>query len=51
MRIPLQTDDTLYLCTDGFYNAYEQNLLTGNAISQEEDTMNDDATCLTVKIK
>lgn len=51
MRIPLQADDTLYLCTDGFYNTYEQNLLSGDAISQEEDTMNDDATCLTVKIK
>lgn len=51
MCIPLQADDTLYLCTDGFYNTYEQNLLSGDAISQEEDTMNDDATCLTVKIK
>lgn len=49
--IPLQADDTLYLCTDGFYNTHEQDLLTGNAISQEEGTMNDDATCLTIKIK
>ena len=49
--IPLQADDTLYLCTDGFYNIYEQNLLSGDAISQEEGIMNDDATCLTIKIK
>lgn len=49
--IPLQADDTLYLCTDGFYNTHKQDLLTGNAISLKEGTMNDDATCLTIKIK
>lgn len=49
MSIPLRAGDTLYLCTDGFYNTHEQDLLTGNSIIQEESSMNDDATCLTIK--
>ena len=49
-NIPLQTDDILFLCTDGFYNIYEQDLSSGNASVPKEDIMNDDATCLTIKI-
>ena len=49
-NIPLQTDDILFLCTDGFYNIHEQDLSSGNASVPKEDIMNDDATCLTLKI-
>ena len=49
-NIPLQTDDILFLCTDGFYNIHEQDLSSGNASVPKEDIMNDDATCLTIKI-
>lgn len=49
-NIPLQTDDILFLCTDGFYNIYEQDLSSGNTCVPKEDIMNDDATCLTIKI-
>ena len=49
-NIPLQTDDILFLCTDGFYNIHEQDLSSGNASVLKEDIMNDDATCLTIKI-
>ena len=49
-NIPLQTDDILFLCTDGFYNIHEQDLSSGNASVPTEDIMNDDATCLTIKI-
>lgn len=49
-NIPLQTDDILFLCTDGFYNIHEQNLSSGNTCVPKEDIMNDDATCLTIKI-
>ena len=49
-NIPLQTDDILFLCTDGFYNIHEQNLSSGNASVPKEDIMTDDATCLTIKI-
>ena len=48
--IPLQTDDILFLCTDGFYNTHEQKLSSGNASASKEEIMNDDATCLTIKI-
>ena len=51
ISIPLQTDDTLFLCTDGFYNAYKQYLLSGTAGAPQEDIINDDATCLAIKIK
>lgn len=49
-NIPLQTDDILFLCTDGFYNIHEQDLSSGNASVPKEDIMNDDATCLIIKI-
>ena len=49
-NIPLQTDDILFLCTDGFYNIHEQNLSSGNTYVPKEDIMNDDGTCLTIKI-
>ena len=49
-NIPLQTYDILFLCTDGFYNIHEQNLSSGNTYVPKEDIMNDDATCLTIKI-
>ena len=49
-NIPLQTDDILFLCTDGFYNIYEQDLSSGNTCVPKEDIMTDDATCLTIKI-
>lgn len=49
-NIPLQTNDILFLCTDGFYNIHEQDLSSGNASIPKEDIMNDDATCLTIKI-
>ena len=49
-NIPLQTDDILFLCTDGFYNIHEQDLSSGNKSVPKEDIMNDDATCLTIKI-
>ena len=49
-NIPLQTYDILFLCTDGFYNIHEQDLSSGNASVPKEDIMNDDATCLTIKI-
>ena len=49
-NIPLQTDDILFLCTDGFYNIYEQDLSSGNTCVPKEDIINDDATCLTIKI-
>lgn len=49
-NIPLQTNDILFLCTDGFYNIHEQDLSSGNASVPKEDIMNDDATCLTIKI-
>lgn len=49
-NIALQTDDILFLCTDGFYNIHEQNLSSGNTCVPKEDIMNDDATCLTIKI-
>ena len=49
-NIPLQTDDILFLCTDGFYNIHEQDLSSGNTWVPKEDIMNDDATCLTIKI-
>lgn len=49
-NIPLQTDDILFLCTDGFYNIHDQDLSSGNTSVPKEDIMNDDATCLTIKI-
>ncbi|MES4921506.1 protein phosphatase 2C domain-containing protein [Hoylesella timonensis] len=49
-NIPLQTDDILFLCTDGFYNIHEQYLSSGNTSVPKEDITNDDATCLTIKI-
>ena len=49
-NIQLQTDDILFLCTDGFYIIHEQDLSSGNASVPKEDIMNDDATCLTIKI-
>ena len=49
-NIPLQTYDILFLCTDGFYNIHEQDLSSGNTSVPKEDIMNDDATCLTIKI-
>lgn len=49
-NIPLQTNDILFLCTDGFYNIHEQDLSSGNASVPKEDIMTDDATCLTFKI-
>ena len=49
-NIPLQTDDILFLCTDGFYNIHDQDLSSGNTCVPKEDIMNDDATCLTIKI-
>lgn len=49
-NIPLQTDDILFLCTDGFYYIHEQDLPSGNASVPKEDIMTDDATCLTFKI-
>ena len=49
-NIPLQTDDILFLCTDGFYNIHEQDLSSGNTCVPKEDIINDDATCLTIKI-
>ena len=49
-NIPWQTDDILFLCTDGFYNIHEQDLSSGNKSVPKEDIMNDDATCLTIKI-
>ena len=48
--IPLQKADTLFLCTDGFYNIHEQVLSSGNAPAPEEGIMTDDATCMTIKI-
>lgn len=48
-NIPLQTNDILFLCTDGFYNIHEQDLSSGNASVPKEVIMNDDATCLTLK--
>lgn len=50
ISIPLQTDDILFLCTDGFYNTHEQKLSSGNASTPKKGIMNDDATCLTLKI-
>ena len=50
ISIPLQKDDDLFLCTDGFYNIHEQELSSGNAIAPKEGIMTDDATCLTIKI-
>lgn len=50
ISIPLQTDDILFLCTDGFYNIHEQELLSGNANVLKEGIMYDDATCVTIKI-
>lgn len=49
-NITLQTDDILFLCTDGFYNIHDQDLSSGNTCVPKEDIMNDDATCLTIKI-
>ncbi len=49
-NIPLQTDDILFLCIDGFYNIHEQDLSSGNTCVPKEDIINDDATCLTIKI-
>ena len=49
-NIPLQTDNILFLCTDGFYNIHEQDLSSGNTCVPKEDIINDDATCLTIKI-
>ena len=49
-NIPLQTGDILFLCTDGFYNIHEQDLSSGNTCVPKEDIINDDATCLTIKI-
>ena len=49
-NIPLQTNDILFLCTDGFYNIHEQDLSSGNTCVPKEDIINDDATCLTIKI-
>ena len=49
-NIPLQTYDILFLCTDGFYNIHEQDLSSGNTCVPKEDIINDDATCLTIKI-
>ena len=49
-NMPLQTDDILFLCTDGFYNIHEQDLSSGNTCVPKEDIMTDDATCLTIKI-
>lgn len=49
-NIPLQTDDILFLCTDGFYNIHEQDLSSGNTCVPKEDIMTDDATYLTIKI-
>ena len=49
-NIPLQTDDILFLCTDGFYNIHEQDLSSGNTCVPKKDIINDDATCLTIKI-
>lgn len=51
ISIPLKADDILFLCTDGFYNAYEQELSSGNVSVPKEGIINDDATCLTIKIK
>lgn len=48
--LPLHYGDKLYMCTDGFYNIHEQELSSGNAIAPKEGIMNDDATCLTLKI-
>ena len=50
ISILLQTDDILFLCTDGFYNVHEQELSSGNVSVPKEGIMNDDATCLTIKI-
>ena len=49
-NIPLQTDDILFLCTDGFYNIHEQELSSGNTCVPKEDIRNADATCLTIQI-
>ena len=49
-NIPLQTYYILFLCRDGFYNIHEQDLSSGNTCVPKEDIINDDATCLTIKI-
>lgn len=49
-NIPLQTDDILFLCTDGFFNIHENDFSFGYASAPKEVIINDDATCLTIKI-
>ena len=51
LKVPLLADDTLYLCTDGFYNTHEQVLLSGNIGLISDDNFADDATCMIIKLK
>ncbi|MCR5395119.1 MAG: protein phosphatase 2C domain-containing protein [Bacteroidales bacterium] len=47
---PLQEGDTLYLCTDGFYDVLATETAYGKFPSvPDEGRFNDDATCLTIK--
>ena len=45
-NIPLQTDDILFLCTDGFYNIHEQDLSSGNTCVPKEDIINKESRIL-----
>ena len=49
--LPLRSGDTLYMCTDGFYNVQEAEFAKGKILSiAEECIFTDDASCLTIKI-
>lgn len=49
--LPLHFGDTLYMCTDGFYNVLEAEIAKGEIPSLAEKCIfTDDASCLTVKI-
>ena len=49
--LPLRSGDTLYMCTDGFYNVQEAEIAKGKVPSlAEECIFTDDASCLTIKI-
>lgn len=49
--LPLHSDDTLYMCTDGFYNVQDAEFAKGEVPSLSEGIIfSDDASCLTIKI-
>ena len=49
--LPLHSGDTLYMCTDGFYNVQEAEIAKGEVPTlAEECIFTDDASCLTIKI-